>query len=151
MFIQNFKFDRSFGRLRKGAAAVEAAFCIPILIILMFGTLETCSGIFLTESLKIVAYEGARVGVRRGANIEQVRDRCADILSARKVNGGTVTITPEDFNTLDALEPITVTVTAPYQGNSSFVFRFFKDLSSNASVSMMREFDSDEVDDELDD
>jgi len=129
------------GRGRSAAAAVEAAFCIPIVIALMFGTLETCSGIFLNESLKIVAYEGVRVGVRRGATFEMVQDRCEEILEARNVQGGTVTISPTDFGTLGALEPIIVTVEAPYSGNSNFTFSIFTGSDSSASVAMMREFD----------
>ena len=146
MYSGKLKFNRRNrpapkGRGRSGAAAVEAAFCIPVVIALMFGTLETCSGIFLNESLKIVAYEGVRVGVRRGATLDMVQDRCEEILAARHVNGGTVTITPSDFGTLSALEPITVTVEAPYSGNSNFTFSIFTGRNSSASVAMMREFD----------
>lgn len=135
------KIYRRQRRVRSGAAAVEAAFCIPVVILLMFGTLEVCSGIFLNESLKIVAYEGARVGVRRGATFEMVQARCEEILSARNVTGGEISIAPSDFDTLSALEPISVTVEAPYSGNGGFVSRLLVGRSASGSVSMMREFD----------
>ena len=54
-------------RRRQGVAAVEAALCLPVVLILMLGTLEICSGIFLRESLNIASFEGARAGVRRQA------------------------------------------------------------------------------------
>ncbi len=141
MNFNNFKIRRRNRRRRNGAAAVEAALCMPVVIILMFGTLEACSGIFLTESLKIVAYEGARVGVRRGATFDMVEARCQEVLSARGVKGGTVTITPGNFADLLALQPVNVTVEAPYSGNSLFAFSIFTGHSAEGAVSMMREFD----------
>ena len=142
MYFKKFKIrNRNRRGGPKGAAAVEAALCIPAVIILMFGTLETCSSIFLSESLKIVAYEGARVGVRRGATAERVSARCQEILTARQVTGATITVVPTDFSELDALEPISVTVSAPYNGNSRFVFSVFGGRTNDATVSMMREFD----------
>jgi len=137
-----FKINKRHQRgRRRGVAAVEAAFCIPIVILLMFGTLEACSAIFLRESLTVAAYEGARVGVRRRATFEMVEDQCNAVLEARGIVNATVTITPNDFNTLSALEPITVTVSAPLEGNSSYVFNYFSNRQTTSSVSMMREFD----------
>ena len=132
---------RPHGRQRRGAAAVECAFCIPVIIILMFATLETCSGIFLKETLTVAAYEGVRVGVRRRATAAAVEARCQAILDARNVQNATITITPSNFDSLDALDPITVTVSAPTAGNSLFIFDFMADRTASAEVSMLREFD----------
>ena len=141
MYLSKSKINRRNRPIRNGEAAVEAALCIPVVILVMFGTLETCSGIFLNESLKIVAYEGARVGVRRGATFASVQERCEEVLAARNVTGAAITISPSNFESLAALEPITVTVTAPYAGNSALAFSIFELRDSTASVAMMREFD----------
>ncbi len=132
---------RLHGRQRRGAAAVECAFCIPVVIILMFATLETCSGIFLKETLTVAAYEGVRVGVRRRATASAVQTRCEEILAARNIQNATITITPSNFDSLDALDPITVTVSAPTAGNSLFIFDFMAARTASAEVSMVREFD----------
>ena len=42
---------------------VELAICLPVLILLLFGTIEACAIIYLNQSLKIAAYEGARVSL----------------------------------------------------------------------------------------
>ena len=132
-------------RARLGAAAVEAALCIPVIIILMFGTLEISSGFYLKESLTIAAYEGARTGAKRRATSGQVRARVLDILAARNVSlgdSGVITITPGDLTTLDALEPLTVTVEVPSAGNSALIFDSLANRTINASVRMAREFDN---------
>lgn len=127
---------------RAGVAAVECAFCIPIVILLMFGTLETCSGIFLKESLTVAAFEGARVGVRRGATPQLVQEQVQAILELRQVVDAEVLVEPADFSGLSALDPITVVVRAPTRGNSLYIFDFLVDREVSAEVSMVREFDN---------
>jgi len=115
---------RPHQRSRRGAAIVEAALCIPIIILLMFGTLEICAGIHLKESLTIAAFEGARTGAKRQATRAQVEQRVRDILAARNVNlgdTGSIEVRPQDLSTLDAKEPLTVIVSAPSAGNSAVV------------------------------
>ena len=131
-------------RNRSGAAVVEAALCIPLIIILMFGTLEISAGYYLKESLTIAAYEGARTGVKRRATRDQVVQRVRDILMARNVtlgSSGTITVTPNDLTTLETLDPLTVTVRAPSADNSAFVFNALANRTIDASVRMAREFD----------
>ena len=123
--------------LRKGASSVEAAFCIPVLLLLMLGTLEICSGIFLRESLKIATYEGARSGVRRGGTPEMVRATVEEVLTARGVQGGQVTVEPNNFAGMEALEPITVTVSAPSDMNSRFNFEFLLGGQISARLSLI--------------
>ena len=126
---------------RRGAAAVEAAFCIPIILLVMFATLEICSGIFLKEAVTVAAYEGARVGVRRRATKTDVEAQVNSVLAARSITGATITVVPSDFSTLSALDPITVTVTAPTAGNSLYIFDFLAERDVSGEVSMVREFD----------
>ena len=131
-------------RNRSGAAVVEAALCIPLIIILMFGTLEISAGYYLKESLTIAAYEGARTGVKRRATKDQVVQRVKDILEARNVSlgqNGRITVTPDDLTTLETLDPLTVTVSAPSADNSAFIFNALANRSIDASVKMAREFD----------
>ena len=126
---------------RRGAAAVECAFCIPIVLLIMFATLEICSGLFLKEAVTVAAYEGARVGVRRRATKTDVEAQVNSVLTARSITGATITVAPDDFSTLSALDPITVTVSAPTTGNSLYIFDFLADRDVIGEVSMVREFD----------
>ena len=60
-------------------------------MLLVVGTIEACSMIFLKQSLAVAAYEGARTAIIPGATKAQVEAACNQILADRKVDGGTVT------------------------------------------------------------
>lgn len=134
---------------RRGAAAVEAAFCFPLIIMMMMGTLEICAGIHLKESISICAYEGTRVGVRRRATAEQVRARVVEALADRLITMPTdgsgnplgIEVIPNDFSELSALDPITVRITTPTAGNSIFIFDYMLNREIVSSATMVREFD----------
>ncbi len=126
---------------RRGAAVVEAAVCAGIIITLTFATLEICSSIYLRESVTVAAYEAARVGVKRKATRADSMEQANDILNARGIKGGTVNVSPGDFSTLKALDPITVTVKAPINENGFFLGKFFTGKKMQGRLSMYREFD----------
>ena len=133
--------SQRLSRNRSGTAAVECALCIPVVVILMLGTLELCSAIYLRETATLSAYEGARVGVRRMAERQDVIDHVENLLEARNITGATIQVTPEDFAVLPALEPIEVAVIIPTAGNSTYVFDFMVDKDVTGRVTMVREFD----------
>ncbi|MEL7497534.1 MAG: TadE family protein [Planctomycetota bacterium] len=134
--------------MRRGAAAVEAAICFPLIIILMMGTLEICAGIYLKESLSICAFEGCRVGVRRRATREMVLARVNEVLADRQVvlptdgsgNAVGVEVLPTDWSGLRELDQITVRITAPTQGNSLYIFDSMVNRNVTSQVTMVREF-----------
>ena len=126
---------------RSGIAAVEAAFCFPLIIILMLGTLEISAGLYLRESLSICCFEACRIGTRRGATVADVEARAQEVLADRGVTGATVVITPNDFEPLVALDQISVQITAPTAGNSIFIFDNLADRNVVSEVAMIREFD----------
>ena len=134
--------------MRRGAAAVEAAFCFPLIILLMMGTLEVCAGIYLKESVTVCAFEGVRVGVHRGATAEDVIARAEQALADRQViipsddPAFGITVIPADFSDLKALDPITVQIVAPTAGNSLYIFDSLVNRNVSASVTMVREFDN---------
>jgi hypothetical protein len=150
MIKVNFPRKRRLNRRsnRRGGAIVEAAFCIPLIIILMMGTLEVCSAIYLYESMKVACFEGIRLGVRRGGTPEEVIIRANEVLTARGVviptnnpNLG-VRVTPTSFDNLNAMDRIRVEITAPSEPNSLFIFNTFVNQQIKASVTMVREFDN---------
>ena len=47
----------------KGAAIMELAVCLPLLVTLTMATVEACAMIYLKQTLKIAAFEGARIGL----------------------------------------------------------------------------------------
>jgi hypothetical protein len=104
-------------------------------------TVEICSAVFLKETLSIAGYEGARVGVKRRATMEDALATVNAVLEARGIEDADVDISPEDFDSLDALDPITITVSAPITNNSAYVSSYFYGKTVSSSVVMVREFD----------
>jgi hypothetical protein len=123
---------------RRGAAIPELAVCIPLLILLTVAAIEACAMIYLKQSATIAAYEGARVALIAGASRTNVIAQCNLILSERRVNGATVTVSPDP-----AVAPvntfIAVTVTAPCAPNSPIAGSFFARRSVVGHVEMMKE------------
>lgn len=122
-------------RLRRGAAAVEAAFCIPLLLTFMLGVWEVGRIAQVQEILTNAAHEGARIasqGTLNGvpvtvASVQQaVRNyMTAAGLPSAAVSGAQIQLTnnsantwtdPTDAQPLDAFQ-VTITIPAgtPFQ------------------------------------
>lgn len=132
---------RIAARPRRGAVVIECAIALPLIFLLTFATLEVCSAIFVRQTLKTIAFEGCRIGVRRRATQTDVEAACNELLAARGIANGQCEVTPNDFSGLRALDPITVTVSAPAAGNSWFLYQFFGSSQLSTTVKMVREFD----------
>lgn len=70
---------------RPAVAAVEMAVCLPVIILLVFGTIEASGLIFLKQALNVAAYEGVRETIRVGSSNEDGAEIAMAILSSRKI------------------------------------------------------------------
>lgn len=77
---------------RRGAAIVELAVCLPVLVFMVWGTIEVASSIFLKQTMISAAHEGALQGMRFNANQQQIIDRVNLILAARNISDCTVNV-----------------------------------------------------------
>ena len=130
-------------RKRRGAAAIEFAFILPVLVVLTLGTIDLCSVMFLKESVTLAAYEGARRGVGRGQTNSDVFDRATEFLDERGISYDSeqaVSISNPGFGTAETLENVTVTVQVPCDGNLLLPSQWFDDLTVSASVTMRKEY-----------
>ena len=76
--------------------------CLPIVVLLVVATIEACSAVFLKQSLTVAAYEGVRTALVEGATASNVQAACNQILADRKIEGGTITVSPSDIAALGA-------------------------------------------------
>lgn len=129
-------------RIRRGVATVEFAICLPALIALTIGTIDICSMLFLKESIKIAAYEGARRGVARGKTNAEVIARVTQFLDERNIayEGNPCTFSTPDFGSADTLENVTVTVTVPCDGNLLIPSVLFAGVNLSADVTLRKEY-----------
>lgn len=104
---------------RLGVEIVELAFALPVMTIIIFGTLETCELLFTKQSLAVAAYEAGRVAARPEGTTAAAQNRFDQIMAARRVTGANLTITPGNLASLDTGETIRLEATAPISGNNS--------------------------------
>ena len=124
---------------RRGVATVELAFVLPVLLIIVFGTIEVCQRIFLRQSAVIVAYEGARLAARGISTNAEVTTRCQQLLTSRRVQNATVTTVPINFMQSPTGTEIRVTITVPWADNSASKVVVPNQGSMTVSSFMLRE------------
>lgn len=119
---------------RRGAAVVEFAVCLPVLVTLVLGAIECCSMIFLDQSLKVTAYEGIRAAVKSGAAVGAGRTRANQIIAERNLQQAQVRFTPNNPENASRGTPITIRVTAPCRPNSVTSLSFFSGSLETTAV-----------------
>lgn len=129
-------------RNRRGVAAAEFAVCLPVIVLIVLATIEACTMVFLKQSLSIAAYEGARAGLAQSATNTTVTRAAEQVLTERRVNRGTVTLSPANLTAIAPGEYFTVTATAPATGNSVIPVSFYRGRTLSGSATLMKEFRS---------
>lgn len=125
---------------RRAIAASELAVCLPILVLLVLAMIESCTMIFLKQSLTVASYEGIRNAIEPNATSTTVKAASNAVLADRRVNGAVVTITPTNFETIPRGQYVTVTVSAPASRNSVIPGSFFRGRTLSSTATMMKEF-----------
>jgi Flp pilus assembly protein TadG len=126
-------------RSRKGAAIVEFAVCIPLVVLIVFGSIEAASMIFLRQAAVQGAYEGAKVAIKPGSTNDEVQTAVDQVLAGRNLSNITLTLNPADVENVDPGEFITVSVSVPGDENSLFPFGPFKGRLVSADAVMVKE------------
>jgi hypothetical protein len=124
---------------RKAAAAAELAICLPLMVMLVLGSIETCSMIYLRHSLTIASYEGARVAIDFDGTSADARARSEEILDARDVVDADIEIEPADVANLDRGQRIAITVSAPCDSNAIIPAWFYGGKTLSHTMTMVKE------------
>lgn len=123
---------------RRGSATVEVALTLPVLILLVFGSIEASNAIFLKQAATVAAYETARVASSSGGTESAAMTRGNEILTSRSIGGGTIEITPAvDAFTVRGVE-ITVKVSVPANANSIGPQFYYRDTTVESTFTMSR-------------
>jgi Flp pilus assembly protein TadG len=123
---------------RRAASVVELAVCLPVIFLLMMGSLEVCGTVFLREGLNIAAYEGAVVAARKNSTTASVTARVNAILTARNVQNFTVSVSPAPESTAAGTQ-VTVTVSANASSNSLVPVPRFNTSTITVTMSAVKE------------
>jgi len=124
---------------RRGAAAVELAICLPLLVLLVMASIEACTMIFLDHSLTIASYEGVRAGINYDGTNADVLSRANAIINSRDIKGATVELNPLDVASAERGETIAVTVSAPCNLNMVIPPWFYDGRTLRSTMTMVKE------------
>ncbi|MDC0936109.1 pilus assembly protein [Pirellulales bacterium] len=107
-------------------AVTELAVCLPIIVLVLFGSIQACNLIYLKYGTVSAAYEGALELSKSNASNSSVESRVQQVLDAQNVTGATITIEPVGTNIAQvaAGSTITIVVDAPVSGNISLISFF---------------------------
>ena len=123
---------------RSGLAAVEFALTLPLLMILVIGSIEASNAIFLRQAITIAAYETAQIASAFGGTEIEAKKRGNEILKSYQVENFTIAISPPVTAATIPGSKIQVTITAPSNSNSIGPAWFFKDSTFERKFTMYR-------------
>ena len=109
---------------RRGAAVVEFALIVPVMLTFTFGLIEVSRISMIKEAVVQASREGARVGVRPTATIADVKARVQEELTIMNITGASVEITPGYLETAEPGDDVTVRITIAI-ADISYVPGFF--------------------------
>lgn len=118
---------------------MELAVCLPVLVILVFGSIEASSFIFLKQSLNAAAYEGIREAVRVDSSNAAAINRVNNILESRRVEGFSIQFPEGNVDDKERGEAFSIEVSAPTEPNSPLGGRFIPNRNLTARVVMVKE------------
>jgi len=116
------------------------AVIVPIFFILVIGIIEFGRVMMVQQIVTNASREGARRGIIEGATKTEVENLVNDYLTNASIPGATVTVTPSDLSLLGLGDPVTVSVSVPYDDvNWVGVSWFLKGTVLQASTIMRAE------------
>jgi Flp pilus assembly protein TadG len=98
-------------------ATVEFAICLPVLVLIILGSIEACNMIFLKQALTEAAYQGVMVAMRPNATEGDITARVQSILDARNIQQSGIEVANGNFGAVTAGSVFTVRVDAQMSGN----------------------------------
>jgi Flp pilus assembly protein TadG len=124
---------------REGVAAVELAVCLPVIVVLVFAAIESCSMIYITQALHCATYEGVRAAVLPTADNNQVLQRTQQILDGHGIKRTTITVVPSDVSNANPGELVRVRVQTSCDANRISPSFFFRGRNIEVQTTMVKE------------
>jgi hypothetical protein len=79
---------------RRAAAVTELAVCLPMLTLIVFGSIQACNLIYLKHGCITAAYEGTLELAKANATNASIVARAEQVLTARGITSSTIRILP---------------------------------------------------------
>ncbi len=126
---------------RLGTATVEVAVALPVLILLVFGSIETAEFVHLKQDLSICTYEAAKLASRGSSTTSDVTARFNQLMTAKGVNGASLTVSPNLTSSLSPGTEIALTASVITDSNFNLPMSFFNGQTLDTTVYVVRQTD----------
>ncbi|MCU0718912.1 MAG: pilus assembly protein [Pirellula sp.] len=124
---------------RNGAAVVELAVCMPVVVLVVFASLEGANMLFVRQATVQAAYEAAKFGSRRDGTRVQAERLATEVLTARRINSPTITFVTGDPASTRSGSDVTVRVSVNSNDRLITGFRIFSGRQIEAIATMQKE------------
>jgi Flp pilus assembly protein TadG len=132
--------SRRARRNRRGTAVVEFAVVAPLFILLVFGMIEFGRMIMVQQIMTNASREGTRRAIIEGSTQTEVENLVTNYLDNASVPGATVTVTPSDLSNVGFGDPVSVSVSIPFNTVSWIPSpMYLEDATLQASTVMQAE------------
>lgn len=110
---------------RRAAVLTELAICLPVLTLLVLGSIDISNTIHLKHTAILAAYETAQVSTAQGGTEAEGRTKGLAILTERGISNATIAFNPRINNNTAPGTRIRITVTVPANGNTLGLTGYF--------------------------
>lgn len=126
---------------RRGTATVEVAVALPVLILLVFGSIETAEFVHLKQDLSICTYEAAKLASKGNSTTADVTARFNELMTAKGIQGASIKITPGLSSATRAGREIAVTASVVTDSNFNLPMSFFNGKTLDTTIYVTRQGD----------
>ena len=124
---------------RQGAAIVEFAVCMPLLVVVFLASIEITNGIYLRQAGTTAGYEAARLISKQGGTEVAAKARAAEVLEAHSIVDAVVLVSPSVNENTERGTPVTVSVQIPADNNTSGFVSFLRSRLIETNTTMVRQ------------
>ena len=117
--MRNQKRIRYGNQDRRGIAAVELAFCVPVLVIVTLGYIDLTNLIYFRQNIRVACYDAAKTAASPTSTESDVQAAAASMMDLRGIEGWTLEL-PEDFSSIGRGTVFEISLTVPITEISHF-------------------------------
>lgn len=123
---------------RRASVLTELAICLPVLTLLVLGSIDIANTIHLKHTMTLAAYEAGQTSTCQGGTEAEGRAKGMAILTDRSIRNGTITFSPAITTATVPGTYITITASAPANNNTLGLTSYFRNSTITVRVVMRK-------------
>jgi TadE-like protein len=124
---------------RRGAALVELAICLPIVVFILFAGMDVTTLLRMNQAIVETTHETARILATNEVNEAQCRQFATDLLTGKNLSNATVQFDPVPTPDMPRGTPISISITVPVTGNCTLISQLYSSLTLRSQSTVTRE------------